>query len=519
VTQLLDAAQAALGTSPLNELAGDVVDLRSEHLDELLAQVEERWRSRRINNRAYAEIARWCRVHRYRQLRPNGLISGVSYGDDFDNRLFEIFALSVVRTGMEQLGYSVSELRPLHRTGRLPAVEFTHPDSDAIVDLYFQRATGVAWSDGSPRSWDGISGIPDLILASRSPSHPVVLIDAKNRNRGPTTDDDEASDREGRHATSDELHKMLGYFSNFVRRCQVANRGPVGGLIYSSLTNGGEPWMATSDRGGLLVTIALNPNDPGLHESLGGAQALIEPLLRSAGLLGGARPDGSQAHLDLAELHRGHPDDPADPDQQTRVGAISAWVEANYGHDQTRMATSERVLATHVLGDATRHLTADELRFLTTAEVFWEDHADAVQMDFGPVVIELAKAVESIVNRTVVEPFRAWAAQAGRSPGKLDTLGDQRAELRRVIDLQPGATRPQGACVLSDYLDATGNRRFILHEVLPVLDRLNPVRRAAAHPHRITSRSAAATRAWLLGIGSEPSAIAHLSSVLSANSP
>lgn len=512
---ILDAAQGALANLPLAELADQAVDLDSHRMSVLLGQVEERWRGRRLSNRAYADVARWTARNRRHRLAPEGLLRGVAYGEDFDNRLFEIFTLTVVRVGLERLGYVCETSRPLHLARQRPVMEFTHPDAAALLDVYFQRADGVVWTASSPRVWTGITGIPDIVLAARSPSHPTILIDAKNRNRGPTNTEDE--ERVGRHATSDELHKMLGYFSNFARRCRVGQRGPVGGLVYASTTATTDVWKAESDQHGLLVTVAVAPTDDPQLEAA--AQAFVEPLLRSAGLLGGDRSDGWPADAQLQTLHAAHPDDPADDEQGSRIDAIHAWTQEHYAADSTRMASAAQALQVHVLGDAWQHLTDEERRFLATAEVFWNDHAGAVSMDFGPVVIELAKAFESLAIRTVVEPFKRWATANGRDIGQVATIGDIRAELQRVDELVPGATKPNGARSLADYLDASGGRSTAIGQLLPVLRRLNPLRRDAAHPHRITSKTAADARAWMLGVGSEPSALSQLATLLSTPNP
>jgi hypothetical protein len=155
-------------------------------------------------------------------------------------------------------------------------------------------------------------------------------------------------------------------------------------------------------------------------------------------------------------------------------------------------------------------LTEEEQRFLATAEIFWQDHAGAVGMDFGPVVIEIAKAFQSLAVRTVIDPLRAWAGANGRQVGQVQTMGDIRAELQRVAELQAGSTRPRDARALADNLDETAQRDAALGHALTVLGRIYPLRRDAAHPHRITNRAAADFRSWTLGLGSEACAISVL---------
>lgn len=514
-TQTIDALHGALGSAPLADVVDHGVDPRSESMTQLLSQVDERWRSRRISNTGYAEIAQWVATHRHHHLEPQGLLGGVAYGDDFDNRLFEIFSLFCVRTGLELLGFSCTIARPLHLAKQLPSMEFTHPEGSSVLEVYFQRAGGVAWTPTAQRHWSAILGIPDIIISARSPVTPIVLIDAKNRDRGDdATDDTEDEPLVGRHATSDELHKMLGYFSNFGRRTRVGKRGPVGGLLFSSTSGSSDVWLAESDYDGVLGTIAVDPLDAALTEPDGPATSFIEPLLRAAGLFGGLRPDGWPADAELRAVHATLPDPDTEEALAQREQAIHAWIEQHYGSDPSRVAATESVLETHVLGDPWHALNGDEQRFLATAEIFWQDHAGTVGMDFGPVVIEIAKAFESLASRKLIEPFRRWADTNSRDIGQVATIGDIRAELERVTQMLPGVTRPKGARSLCDYLDVSGRRAAAIDSLLPVLTRLNPLRRDAAHPHRVTSRVAAQCRAWTLGIGSEPCALSLLASTL-----
>lgn len=511
---VLDAAQSALDGGPLAECSNDIVELAGDAGDALLMKIEERWRSRRISNRAYADIARWVRANRSRALGADGLLTGLAYSDDFDNRLFEIFTLNLVRQGLEAQGYDCSVSRPLHRAKKLPAMEFTHPDTSEVLDLFFQRAEGVVWTATAPRAWSGITGIPDVVLAPRSTSHPVVLIDAKNRDRGRPPDDEE--EVVGRHGTSDELHKMLGYFTNFERRCRVGLRGPAGALVYSSTVGTTELWESNSEAGGSLTTIAVDPRDGNLAEPNGPAAVLLDQLLRSIGLLGGERPGGWAADKQLEELRAGIADDPETEEGAAQISAeVHEWLAANYGSDPTRVAKASQVLDAHMLGVSWGLLTDDERRFLATAEVFWEDHSGAANLDFGPVVLELAKVFESLAERLLVAPLKEWADHGNRYLSKVETIGDIRAELQRASELAPGVRNPKGARTLADFLEATG-RWDAAKVLLPILNKLNPLRRAAAHPKQVTCATARSARAWILGVGPEPSSLSEVISALSA---
>jgi hypothetical protein len=498
-TQIHDAASSALRGPALQEVvaAGHLPEPGTATFAEVAHAVEERWRTRRISNRAYADIAQWCRDNRGTTLQVGGSLLGVAYGEDFDNRLFEIFVLARLRRTLIDLGFIQQIARPLHRRGEEAAFSFTHDDTAMTLDLYYQKAKGILWTESSPRHWHDLIGIPDIAIAARSASHPVIAVDAKNRRRGDWTDDGSTYERQ---ATSEESHKMLGYFANFARRMVIGGRGPVGGLVFSTIGSGSVISTA-SDQGGLLVTVTIDPASPDIDTDNSPFYDFVTQLLRSAGLYGGLRPSGADIGRELAELHRTLNSVVSDEDIDARADRIHQWVIERIGQSQ-EVARAERDLEAHLLGDAWGLLTDDERRFLSTAEVFWSDHRYSVGMDFGPVVIELSKAVESAAHRLLFKPYLSWASQNARHTSRVDTLGDMRAELERASSLPPtGGAR--GARSLDEYLSQSRMTPYAYDELLLSLTRLNVVRRDAAHPRRVTSATAGTTRAWLLGVGGE----------------
>jgi hypothetical protein len=390
------------------------------------------------------------------------------------------------------------------------------------LSLYYQRGTGIAWSDSAPREWS-FRGIPDIVLKPDSSTHPVVIVDAKNRRRSTVSDDGDSD--EGIRA-SEELYKMLGYFHNFANTTVVEGRGPIGGLVFQC--RGPKPTPVTyhsRSKTGLLLVDAWDPLDEQLTLSGGPVDTFIKTLLDWAGLIGGRRPDGYDPRQDLEQLYGlVGPDEPDSAlsedssDLVQQLDAIDQFARKHYWETRgPAVLRAERDLEAHILGAVWSALTEGEQRFLATAEVFWHDHRKAIGMDFGPVVIELAKAVESVLGRLLVDPFQTWAAESGKRSGKLDTLGDLRAELQRALEVYEGTENPgRGARVLDDYLGTVGLRDAAYEFVLPVVNELNGPRRAAAHPYSITSSVADAFRASVLGVGGSAPVLARLVERLSA---
>ena len=275
VKQITEAIEQLLREPALAESSQlSLPNISSEESEYLFAQVAERWNTRRISNVAYNELWQWADAHRKRGFSEGGALPGLAYSEEFDNRLFEIFCLGELREAFAQLGFRERTIRPLHERNLGPILEVEHSDSSLVISTYFQKGEGVVWTEGFPRDWQGIVGVPDICLVVSSPQFPVIIVDAKNRYRG--------SELEG--SFSEELYKMLGYFQNFSLRTRVQKRGPVGGLVFLSRDKVSTLRMFESRSGGKLVVAALDPCDASPTSV---ARQLLEKLLSEIEFLGG----------------------------------------------------------------------------------------------------------------------------------------------------------------------------------------------------------------------------------------
>jgi hypothetical protein len=494
--------------------------LNSDEFADLAARVAERWQTRRISNLSYFELLSWAANYLRPSLPDTGAFGGLVYSEDFDDRLFELFVVACLRESLSNMGFDETEVRPLHMAGSSPVLELHHRDAGLGLSLFYQRGSRVVWSEAAPREWT-FRGIPDIAVKADSSTHPVVLVDAKNRRR--STVSDEGEGEEGIRA-SEELYKMLGYFHNFANTMVVEGRGPVGGLVFQC--RGAKPpsvEYASRSGTGLLLVDAWDPMDEQLTAPEGAVDDFVKRLLEWAGLLGGRRPDGYDARDDLEEVYGivGSEETTAANVEDTeellqQLNALHDYARKRYWENRgPALLRAERDLEAHLLGGVWGDLSDDEQQFLATAEVFWRDHRKAIGMDFAPVVIELAKSVESVLARLFIKPFQDWTTATGKRSGKLDTLGDLRAELQRAVEVHEGTEKPgRGARVLDEYLGLQGLRGVAYELVLPVASELNGPRRAAAHPYVITSRAAEAFRAGVLGVGGATPVLARLVAAL-----
>ena len=106
VRLIIEAIDQLLRDPALAESAQlSLPDVSSEESEYLFMQVAERWNTRRISNVAYNELWQWADAHCKRGLSDGGVLLGLAYSDEFDNRLFEIFCLGELRDAFSQLGF------------------------------------------------------------------------------------------------------------------------------------------------------------------------------------------------------------------------------------------------------------------------------------------------------------------------------------------------------------------------------------------------------------------------------
>ena len=473
-------------------------DVSSEESEYLFAQVAERWNTRRISNVAYNELWQWADAHRKRNLTDGGVLLGLAYSEEFDNRLFEIFCLGELREAFSQLGFFERSMRPLHERNRGPILEVEHSDSSLAISAYFQKGDGVVWTDSFPRDWQDLVGIPDICLVVRSSQFPVIIIDAKNRYRGSELEE----------SFSEELYKMLGYFQNFSLRTRVQNRGPVGGLMFLSRDGVSTLRTFNSRSGGKLAVAALDPCDP----SAGGtARQLLEELLTEIGLMGGP-PEVTLALSDLKEATWSAPDiTDQDEIEEEALERIHQLVFSHYGTPGSALLQATQSLELHLLGDTWKDLDEDVHSLLATGEVFWAQHQLAFGMDFTPVVVELTKTMEVLLVRRLIVPFNQWAEEQGYPSIKTTvTLGEVRALIESASNATTRPPRRREVLGFHSFLDEYAVGEYVYGELLNEVEFVNRLRRKAAHKDLVTGTEAGHLRDSMLGVGTASPILARL---------
>ena len=173
-------------------------------------------------------------------------------GESFSDKLFELWSLFKIKeTFISEFGY-VQENSEITFDDK-PI--FTCYNGTEKLKIYFQKGRNLYWNDSHHRKWsyiDGtnsksLRGIPDISVIKETEEHSIVMIDVKNKNRW-------GGDN------SEEIYKMIGYFSNFSDMINNYYNNPVNKAIlifrndYDSFTE-----KITDYDKNLLLNISVSP--------------------------------------------------------------------------------------------------------------------------------------------------------------------------------------------------------------------------------------------------------------------
>lgn len=133
-------------------------------------------------------------------------IETLVYNDDFCNKLFEIWNLYLIKKVIIEKKYILIDENKL-RPG-MDSYVFKMNKANSNIEIYYQKGRGLYWNNSVSQNWTykksgkHLTGIPDISIVKNQLSKSIYMIDLKNKVRNSTEN-------------SDEIYKLIGYFSNF----------------------------------------------------------------------------------------------------------------------------------------------------------------------------------------------------------------------------------------------------------------------------------------------------------------
>lgn len=211
------------------------------------------------NSRIYQEVFEW--YHTYKQgsvlAKNTQKLSVLRYSDDFANRLFELWCLyNIKETFISSFDAILLEEKNIMEV-RGGYVFKLSVSTGGILEIYYQKGAGLYWKSEADLVWKykkdnkvkGLRGIPDISIRYIAKEDTLVMIDIKNRVRSAGSN-------------SEEIYKMIGYFSNFKKAFEEYHNQNVkkqGALIFRNDLCASDE-LLESENGYRLMTVSVGIN-------------------------------------------------------------------------------------------------------------------------------------------------------------------------------------------------------------------------------------------------------------------
>ncbi|MFJ2646100.1 hypothetical protein ACIO1C_05135 [Streptomyces sp. NPDC087420] len=420
-------------------------------IQNLLDQVERRLDAGHVSNpEPYRELSSWIALSL--QVNPQetgGEINWVFYGKSFDSTLFELWCMhNLASTISDSLG--TPRMVPNMRQGRSLPV-YVWETLTGKIEIYYQRSlqafvvgNELVWADTSNQK--PLGGRPDMTVLTRlneggeKMPGSTVYVDPKLRQRGKPTE---------------EIYKMLGYFSN--SGDEAAGRGAI--IYYEPNLSVAPIYQYSSKSGGMVLALGLDPSKQGHNKPA--LQTLANMILEAHGVPDGVPISESDSQEEVESAR-----------ERFLVAELVALC-ARIGNDglQQWMNMIKIDLAEFNL------LSNDHQRFLASA--LYAATLLSSDADYSGPVVGFGKAVEGCLRERLLFPVSQIRPEVARKR----MLGQVIRMIKEATTLNPSDADSRA---VRNYLLSNNVDIAALALTVPYLESLNALRTSAAHPDPVS---------------------------------
>lgn len=424
------------------------------------------------------------------------------YSEDFSNKLFELWCLYGVKEAfVMEFEAALLEERGLMEASGGYLFKLSVP-TGGVIEIYYQKGAGLYWEEQEDLAWrycgDGVSralrGVPDISVRYIARMDSLIMIDVKNRVRDAG-------------ANSEEIYKMIGYFSNFRKafeekyNCGCKRQGA---LLFRNDHKAYEESVENGDGYGLRIFSIGVGEDEERHKAQfkklckyildvqgdGTTAEVMGSLSRSRRALAGAAKDGDDFIYALSERNHGL------IEQLLSAGELAKKLPCH----RERLEKDHFPHVWGMLSDKTRNI-------LAMAECLYSDVNACDRGDYAPICLEYCRALEVELNESVFRPFRDGVdtVRLARRNHFYDKLNMDRdmtlGECVYLLQKCAHGTHPTNE--LKEYIQNNiKGHAFLLGGAVDALRDMNEnIRRLSAHTTVMSYGEMVLTRQKVLGIG------------------
>lgn len=518
LNEQLDYFNSVLRQYPFSQII-KFVPIREIYLksnDDLVNDVLNRINKGKVKNSyAYLSILQWYEKFLNKSLSwiDEENIKMLIYDETFRNKLFEFWCLFKIgdtfknRFHMAQIGENKLISGQENYIFKFKSLE----GSD--VEVYYQKGKGLYWDDDIHQDWRYINdekdnyliGIPDISVKVVNKTENITLIDIKNKVRD-------------QNQTSEEIYKIIGYFSNFKTYIQEkydSSYKNQGVLVYRNDINVMRSELENSENRLLALSTGIFENIEMIDKTF---VDICKYALNIRGLDGTKSELITSCNEEINEESEKIKRAIVSADDETVEDSLFNLVDSNhkkisamFSNKNLKEALEENIelLRKNHFPHIWQDMDIETRRVLGMAETLYSEIEDIQNVDYSPICIEYCKAIEKELNNVINTPFKKQ-----HNVRSLILKNRNYDRLKNSRDLTLGECLfLLEACNFKKYptteLKGFVEKNIVYHSIVldVMIDKLKElnedIRRKAAHTSFMTYRELIKTREIVLGIGNE----------------
>ena len=495
------------------ECALSLENIRKQYGDEfpanLLNLIKIRAAKGKIRNyQSYEKIFDWYWKYKQGTIEFDLLktLRILRYSDDFCNRLFELWCLySIKETFIKEFGMTLISERNIMDVGN-QSVFTLKATNDGIVEIFYQKGAKLYWDEEAEPVWKYIDsegkkkrlvGIPDISVKYSARTNSLVMIDLKNRIRTAGSN-------------SEEIYKMIGYFSNFdnmFKRMYSESIKKQAILIYRNDYDAFSECLV-SDTNNLLNTYSVCPTTKAKLNLLQ-FKAICQCILDTQGIDGKTSEVLGNYKKEKANISTTSKEDDEDNIIYT-LSERNHKVISNlfsFGELAEELPKQMELLCQNYFPHIWNTMSEKTKEILAMADCLFSGMKECESADYAPICLEYCRGLEVQLNQLIFEPFRnshniSNLVRRNRFYDKMQetremTLGEC------VFFLEKCTHRNYPMIELKQYIDNIVHDSNVFFSVaVPIMKEINVnIRRLSAHTTIMTYDELVSTRQKILGIG------------------
>lgn len=362
------------------------------------------------NSIAYNQVFEWYKKFVLRGFSFIGEdnINILIYDEQFCNKFFELWNLYYIadtfqkKFGMQLLQKNAIKPRLKEYVYKLKAID------DSEIEIYYQKGSGLYWDDEHKPNWSYVAsgnlvGIPDISIKYSGKEENLTIIDLKNRVR-----------KAGQN--SEEIYKMIGYFSNFRDYLNVKYNSKYKNQAVLIFRNDQSAFseLLQSDSGERILSISTGV---GTDEALNNIQfvEICKYILDVQNFVGTKSQTITDCNHKVEEYQDNYNQAIKNGDENTAEDIIYDIEQKNHsiikdmfsvGDLQDSLLKKCDELQVNHFPHIWNDFNDETMQTLAMAECLFAGLAPCTNADYAPVCLEYCRALEIQLNNSIFTPFK-----------------------------------------------------------------------------------------------------------------